>query len=184
MSMRKTSIFTDHSVPTEIRDLTLCTRPSQCSLGSNQEGFERSNPQVWQAPTSSSLPVECREEKYKNLHQPRHRPRLQSIIQANPPSTKAPSHPSKASIKSPSKQSIHQDPPKLGHNTNLKSSIISLQNSKPNQIFKLKSQRTFCSSSFKPQLTCGKGHKSQYKMQRNLLEVNEVRLGVFIWILG
>ena len=33
-------------VPTKIRAPTLFTRPSLCSLGSNQEGFEESNPQV------------------------------------------------------------------------------------------------------------------------------------------
>ena len=38
------------SAPTEIRAPTLFTRPSLYSLGSNQEGFEESNPQGQQAP--------------------------------------------------------------------------------------------------------------------------------------
>ena len=38
------NLLRSFSTPTEIRVPTLCTRPNLCSLRSNQEGFEESNP--------------------------------------------------------------------------------------------------------------------------------------------
>ena len=56
VAMWKTSIFSDLSAPTENKRSNSYTRPNWCSLGSNQEGFEESNPQSVQDPI-------CKEEQ-------------------------------------------------------------------------------------------------------------------------
>ena len=48
--MRKTSIFSDLSAPTENKSTSSMCKHQLASLGSNQEGFEESNPHAVQDP--------------------------------------------------------------------------------------------------------------------------------------
>ena len=152
VAMWKTSIFSDLSAPTENKRSNSYTRPNQCSLGSNQEGFEESNPQGWQAPT-------CRQNVEQELS-PDHQRSKASINQGTKSSSKQPNHHQsqtsiiKVSMTSSSKSGIPQSrilqvqQSKLGHHNmppkNLQptqsSNILQVDSKNSKQIAKLLSR--------------------------------------------
>ena len=107
--MRKTSIFSDHSAPTEIRVPTFLLDPDSVLLNPTKRGLRNPTLKGGKLQLTNRMqnknclqiinvanPPSTKSPSNQNLHQPRHHPSKASInqssIQAKPPSTKAPSH--------------------------------------------------------------------------------------------
>ena len=200
--MRKTSIFSDLSAPTEVRVPTLLLDLASVLLDPTKRGLR--NPTLkggklqlvgrmqnknylqiinvaktpsTKSPTKPNLHQPSIKSSTKHIKPPSRQPRQQSIIilQQSPQIL----HHIKQES-SPSVALHRQDPPrqhpKLGHHTKLK-----VQHSKPPKVqpTNTKPQRTFC---FMLQTLANLWQSAQelVVLQRNLLDVNEDRFRVFI----